>query len=55
MKEMDGWDEEIEDCKDRNTLPIEAENYLQFIESHLGIPVELISVGPERTQTVTCM
>ena len=55
MTEIDGWNEEIEGCKDRSSLPSEAENYLQFIESHLNIPVELVSVGPERTQTVTCV
>ena len=52
MIELNGWQEEIEDCKDREDLPLEAENYLKFIESELKIPVEIVSVGPERTQTM---
>ena len=35
----------------RDDLPREAQAYLGFVENFVGIPVELVSVGPERSQT----
>jgi adenylosuccinate synthase len=46
-----GWGRELTDCTDRDELPPEAQRYLAFVEAFVGIPVELVSVGPERTQT----
>ncbi|MDY7107340.1 MAG: adenylosuccinate synthetase, partial [Planctomycetota bacterium] len=37
---------------DRAALPAEARAYLQRIEQLVGVPVELVSVGPERSQTL---
>jgi adenylosuccinate synthase len=49
---LPGWSEEIDDATDRSGLPENARRYLDFIEEHVGVPIEVISVGPERTQTV---
>ena len=49
---LPGWSEEIDELHDRSALPANARKYLQFIEQTLGIPVEIVSVGPERTQTL---
>ena len=46
-----GWQRELTDCTDRDDLPREAQAYLGFVEDFVGIPVELVSVGPERNQT----
>jgi adenylosuccinate synthase len=46
-----GWQQELTACVDRDDLPREAQTYLGFVEKFVGIPVELVSVGPERTQT----
>ena len=46
-----GWERELTTCTDREDLPREAQAYLGFVEQFVGIPVELVSVGPERTQT----
>ncbi len=48
---LPGWQRELTDCTDRDDLPREAQSYLAFVERFVGIPVELVSVGPERTQT----
>ena len=48
---LPGWQRELTDCTDRDDLPREAQSYLAFVEQFVGIPVELVSVGPERTQT----
>ena len=49
---LGGWAEEIDEATDRSALPGNARRYLDRIEAFVGIPIEIISVGPERTQTV---
>lgn len=49
---LDGWDGPIDPSADRTSLPDGAQRYLAFIESFLNLPIEMISVGPERTQTL---
>jgi adenylosuccinate synthase len=49
---LPGWSEEIEDATQRRALPTNAQRYLQRIEQIVGVPIEIISVGPERTQTL---
>ncbi|MCH8165883.1 MAG: adenylosuccinate synthase [Planctomycetes bacterium] len=49
---LGGWAEEIDEATDRSALPGNARRYLDRIEAVVGIPIEIISVGPERTQTV---
>jgi adenylosuccinate synthase len=46
-----GWQRELTACTDREDLPREAQTYLGFVEDFVGVPVELVSVGPERNQT----
>jgi adenylosuccinate synthase len=49
---LPGWSEEIDDMTDRSALPATAQQYLDFIENDVGIPVRIVSVGPERSQTL---
>lgn len=49
---LPGWKEEIDHCRRREDLPVNAQNYLQFIESFVDAPIRLISLGPEREQTI---
>ncbi len=49
---LSGWDEEISDVREFRDLPRAAQDYVSFIEELGGVPVELISVGPERDQTL---
>ena len=49
---LPGWAEEIQDATDRSTLPDAAQSYLDRVESILDLPIDLVSVGPERTQTL---
>lgn len=51
-EELPGWQEEIHDCRRREQLPPNAQRYLEFIESYVGVPIRLISVGPTREQTI---
>jgi len=47
-----GWKAEIGDCRRFEDLPAEARLYVERIEKLTGCPVGLISVGPERDQTI---
>lgn len=47
-----GWNEEIDETTERTALPANARAYLERIEAYLELPVEIVSVGPERTQTL---
>jgi adenylosuccinate synthase len=49
---FDGWSEPIHDVRSLGDLPENARRYLSVIESHAGVPIVLVSVGPERTQTI---
>ena len=47
-----GWSQEIDATSDRAQLPRNAQAYLERIETLVGVPVEIVSVGPERKQTM---
>lgn len=49
---LPGWAEEIDETTTRETLPDAAHRYLDRIETLVGVPVEIVSVGPERSQTL---
>ena len=47
-----GWTEEIHGVRSLNDLPENARRYVSALEQQAGVPIALISVGPERTQTI---
>lgn len=47
-----GWDEDLSRARRVEDLPAAARDYLKALEETTGVPVELISVGPDRTQTI---
>jgi len=51
-EELPGWKENLDDIKRFDELPENAKKYLKRIEELLGIPVCIVSVGPERNQTL---
>jgi len=51
-EELPGWKQEISDVRAFGDLPKEARDYVHRIESLLGVPVDMISVGPERDQAI---
>ncbi len=50
--EMPGWKTPVATCKTTGELPPRFKRFIQFIERETGVPVEIISVGPDRTQTI---
>jgi adenylosuccinate synthase len=51
-REMKGWNTPISDIRDYDKLPEELKSYIRFIEKETGVPVDIVSVGPNREQTV---
>ena len=51
-EEIPGWDEDISGARTLADLPAAARHYVRRIEELSGVPVTLISVGPERSQIV---
>jgi adenylosuccinate synthase len=47
-----GWREAIHDVRSIADLPENARRYVAALEEHAGVPIILVSVGPERTQTI---
>jgi adenylosuccinate synthase len=50
VEEMAGWDEPIDGCRRIGDLPKAARAYVERVREHLGVPIELVSVGRERSQ-----
>ncbi|OAG26736.1 adenylosuccinate synthase [Thermodesulfatator autotrophicus] len=51
-EELPGWQEDISGIKKLEDLPENCKNYLKFIEEFTGVPVNIVSVGPSRDQTI---
>ena len=49
---LPGWTEEITACRTMDQLPANARAYLRRIGELVGRPIEMVSVGPERDQTI---
>lgn len=50
--ELPGWNEDITAVRQFEDLPKNAQDYITFIETELGVSVSMVSVGPERTQNM---
>ena len=51
-KEFEGWSEDITKVKDYDALPKNLKTYVEFIEKELKTPIKLVSVGPDRKETI---
>jgi len=51
-EDLPGWGVDIMAAKAWEDLPSAARAYIDFVERQVGVPVSLVSVGPEREQTI---
>jgi adenylosuccinate synthase len=49
---LPGWNASTEGVTELEDLPARARDYVEFISEQIGVPVGLVSTGPERTQTI---
>ena len=50
--EFEGWNDDITKINDFDKLPINLKKYISYLEKELNIPITIISVGPDRLQTI---
>ena len=50
--EFQGWTEDLTQMDNASTLPAQLMTYIEFLESELQIPIKIVSVGPDRKQTI---
>ena len=51
-KKFKGWNIDIADIDNFDELPNEAKDYIQYLESEIGVPIFMISIGPRRHQII---
>ncbi|MDB5258432.1 MAG: adenylosuccinate synthase [Chitinophagaceae bacterium] len=51
-KKFKGWNKDLSDVKTFEAMPQELVDYIAFVEQQLNVPISLISIGPDRTQTI---
>lgn len=50
--ELPGWTEDITGCRRFEDLPLNARNYVAKVEEIIGVPVDFLSVGPDKEATI---
>jgi len=51
-KDFPGWKTNISNLKNENELPEKLMQYIKFIETETGVPIKIVSVGPNRDATI---
>ena len=47
-----GWNTDLTGIRKEADLPVEFKDYIRFMESYLGVPISIISLGPDREATI---
>ena len=50
--DFEGWAEDLTEMNNESTLPKSLNTYIDFLEKELQIPIKVVSVGPDRKQTI---
>ena len=49
---MPGWETDMTKFKSEDEFPQEFKNYIKYLEQELNVPISIVSVGPDREQTI---
>jgi len=52
-EDLPGWTETTVGAKTLEELPANARAYIKYVEQKLGVPIDIISTGPDREETIT--
>ena len=50
--DMPGWLTDMTQFKEESQFPKEFSDYIAFLEQQLGVPIRIVSIGPDRNQTI---
>jgi adenylosuccinate synthase len=53
FEELSGWKKNLTGITSENEMPAELKSYISYVEHKTGKPVSIVSVGPDRRQTIT--
>jgi len=51
-KELKGWNKDLQGLNSVEDIPLELNEYIRYIEKELNVPITIVSVGPDRKQTL---
>jgi len=51
-KELKGWNKDLTGLSNVDEIPQELNDYINYLEKELEVPITIVSVGPDRTQTL---
>lgn len=51
-KQMKGWHCSLANVRSYDEFPVELKDYVSYLEDELKVPIKLVSVGPDRVQTI---
>lgn len=51
-KTLKGWHQKLDQVTDYDGMPAELTAYIDFLEAELNVPINIVSIGPDRTQTI---
>ncbi len=51
-QEFKGWNTDLTGCRNESELPTEFRDYIAFMENYLGVPIKIVSLGPDRDATI---
>jgi adenylosuccinate synthase len=52
-EELEGWNVDLTQLTDYNDAPKALKDYVLYLEEKLEVPIKVVSVGPDRTQTLS--
>jgi len=52
LEEIEGWNEDLTGIRKTSEIPAKLQNYIEYLEKHLEVPIKFLSVGPDRVQTL---
>ncbi len=52
LEEIDGWNVDLTGIRKTSEIPAKLQNYINYLEKHLEVPIKFLSVGPDRVQTL---
>lgn len=52
FKELPGWNRDLTQVSAESDFPAELSSYIKFLEDQTGVPITIVSVGPNRQQTI---
>ncbi|MDR3127080.1 MAG: adenylosuccinate synthase [Tannerellaceae bacterium] len=52
--ELAGWQSDMRQVEAKSQFPKAFSDYIAFLEGQLGVPIAIVSVGPDRAQTIVC-